>query len=66
MYDNKMFLDDRLDAVYDMTVAYKGGEIAQEEKDILEGRVPAQICFHIRRSANNTLKRMQLGRKHSR
>jgi len=43
----KVALDECLDAVYDVTVAYKG-QIVQTEKELME-KSPEEICFHIKR-----------------
>ena len=46
------FQDHKLDAVYDVTAVYpgaKGEHCPQDEKDLLEGKFPEKIHYHIRR-----------------
>ncbi len=42
--------DHRLDAVYDVTVAYRGPRPAQTEAELFSGEnTPEEVCFHFRR-----------------
>jgi len=43
-----IFLDGGLHSVYDVTIAYPD-EVPEKEKDLLEGKLPKQVHFHIKR-----------------
>ena len=43
-----LFIDGGLHSVYDVTIAYPD-EIPEKEKDLVEGKIPQQVHFHIKR-----------------
>lgn len=51
---NKMRSGEQLDAVYDVTVAYPK-TLPQTELDVLKGRLPEEVHFHIKRHHSSSL-----------
>ena len=43
-----LFLDGGLHSVYDVTIAYPD-QVPEKEKDLVEGKLPKQVHFHIKR-----------------
>ncbi len=41
-------IDHKLDAIYDLTVAYPD-QVPEEEGDLARGVIPSTVCFHIKR-----------------
>ncbi|XP_035665785.1 lysocardiolipin acyltransferase 1-like isoform X1 [Branchiostoma floridae] len=50
----KLIKEHNLDAIHDITVGYPNGK-AQTEADLLAGRFPEEVHFHVRRHPLNTL-----------
>jgi hypothetical protein len=49
-----LFLDEILDTVDDVTIAYEG-DIPQAEIDLLKGYIPKTVHFHVKRHNTNDL-----------